>query len=316
MPRIDARLSLRRPADVQLKGNASMNRKATFILTVMCAVAAPGFATSASAAEPAKPAKPAKAAPAPAFEMVVEPKAMELLKATSARLAAAKSMSFTATESYEFPSKLGPAIVYTTRYDVTMQRPDKLKILVPGDGPASEFYYDGKTMMAFAPAENLVAISAAPPTIDAMLKTAYESAAIYYPFTDLLVADPYTALADGTTLAFYIGPSGVVGGSKTDMLAWANDDVFIQIWIDAGDKLPRRMRAVYSADPLRLRHEVDFSNWQLDSPVAADAFTSQKAHAAKAIAFEHPIVASPPGGKPLPLTKPAKNAPTKSATKS
>jgi len=271
---------------------------------------------SAHAAQPeAKPAKPAKAdkkAAPPEFKMVLEPKAMDLLKATSARLAAAKSMSFTATVSYEFPSKLGPAILYTSRYDVTMQRPDKLKILMPGDGPASEFYYDGKSMMAYAPAENLVAVSDAPPTIDGMLKAAYDNAAIYYPFTDLIVADPYAALADGATLAFYIGPSGVVGGTKTDMVAWANDDVFIQIWIGADDKLPRRMRAVYSDDPMRLRHELDISDWKLDSPVTADAFTSQKARAAKSIAFDKPVVPQPPGEKPLPMKKPSKDAPKSS----
>ena len=72
---------------------------------------------------------------------------MDLLKAASARLAAAKSMSFTATASYEFPSQLGPPILYTVRYDVTMQRPDKLRVIIPGDGPASEFYYDGQSMM-------------------------------------------------------------------------------------------------------------------------------------------------------------------------
>ena len=71
-------------------------------------------------------------------------------------------MSFTATVGYEYPSKLGPPIVYTMRYDVTMQRPDKLKVVMPGDGPASEFYYDGKAMMAYAPAENLVAVADAP----------------------------------------------------------------------------------------------------------------------------------------------------------
>ena len=71
-----------------------------------------------------------------------------------------------------------------------MQRPDKLGVLTAGDGPASEFYYDGKTMMAFAPAENLVAVADAPPTIDAALKAAYDSAAIYFPFTDVLVATP------------------------------------------------------------------------------------------------------------------------------
>ena len=98
---------------------------------------------------PAKAAKPAKKAAATDFKMILEPRAMDLLKATSARLAAAKSMSFTATVGYEYPSKLGPPIVYTSRYDVTMQRPDKLRIMMPGDGPASEFYYDGKTMIAY-----------------------------------------------------------------------------------------------------------------------------------------------------------------------
>ena len=146
--------------------------------------------------------------------MVLEARAMDLLKATSARLAAAKSMSFTATVNYEYPSKLGPPIAYTMRYDVTMQRPDKLKVVMPGDGPASEFYYDGKAMMAYAPAENLVAVADAPATIDAALKAAYDTAAIYYPFTDLVVADPYAALTDGAILAFYIGPSGVVGGDE------------------------------------------------------------------------------------------------------
>jgi len=301
---IGRRASLARPAPGHW--GALVSSKTFWLAAVVCV-----FVGSAAPASATQPAKPAKGAAAPALEMIVEPKAMELLKAACSRLAAAKTMSFTATESYEYPSKLGPAIVYTSRYDVTLQRPDKLRIMMPGDGPASEFYYDGKTMMAFAPAENLVAVSSAPPTIDAMLKTAYESAAIYYPFTDLIVADPYVALADGATLAFYIGPSGIVGGVKTEMLAWADEDVFIQIWIGADDKLPRRMRAVYSADPLRLRHELDISNWQLDGPVGADAFASEKAKSAKSIAFEHPLAKAPPGVTPINMKKPAKDASAK-----
>jgi hypothetical protein len=233
---------------------------------------------------------------------------MDLLKATSARLAAAQSMAFTATVGYEYPSKLGPAIVYTMRYDVTLQRPDKLRIVMPGDGPASEFYYDGKAMMAYAPAENLVAVADAPPTIDAALVAAYRTAAIFFPFTDLLVTDPYAALTDGAILAFYIGPSGVVGGVKTDMVAWANKDVFLQIWIGVDDRLPRRIRAVYAADPLQLRNELELSNWQIDSPPAADAFTSKKALAAARIPFANPVPTAPPGVKPLVKMSPAKDA--------
>src|SRR5947199_9085404 len=122
---------------------------------------------------------------------------MEILKAASDRLATAHAMRFTAVVSHESPSRLGPPLVYTTTSEVTLQRPDKLRVITPGDGPASEFYYNGKTMVAFAPAENLVSTAEAPPTIDAALKVAYDSAAVYFPFTDVIVADPYEGIADG-----------------------------------------------------------------------------------------------------------------------
>ncbi|HQR22497.1 MAG TPA: DUF2092 domain-containing protein [Burkholderiaceae bacterium] len=256
----------------------------------------------------AKPAARPAAQPEQ-FKMVLEPRAVDLLKAMSARLAAARTLSFTAVAGYEFPSKLGPPLVYTTRFDVALARPDKFRVLMPGDGPASEFYYDGKTMVAYAPVENLAAIADAPPTIDAMLKSAYQTAAIFFPFTDLVLTDPYSALADGK-LAFYIGPSGVVGGVKTEMVAWANDDVFMQVWIGVDDKLPRRVRAMYSADPLGLRHELELSNWQLDGPIAAEAFASAKVANAGRMAFATPSIKLPPGMKPVAFKKtPAKPAP-------
>ncbi len=170
--------------------------------------------------------------------------------------------------------------------------------------------------MAYAPAENLVAVADAPATIDAALKTAYDTAAIYYPFADLLATDPYAALTDGAILAFYIGPSGVVGGTKTDMVAWANDDVFLQIWIGVDDKLPRRIRAIFRTDPLELRHEMELSNWQLDGPFAQETFASQKAQAAKRIAFASPVTGLPPGVKPMAKAKPVKAAPPGNQPKS
>jgi hypothetical protein len=259
------------------------------------------------AAKPAKAAKAPKKAAAPAVEPVLEPKALEILKAASDRLAAAHTMSFTAVISYESPSLLGPPLVYTTTSEVTLQRPDKLRVLTPGDGPASEFYYDGKTMLAFAPAENLVATADAPPTIDAALKAAYDAAAIYFPFTDLIVADPYKGLADGLQYAFYIGQSRVVGGTTTDMVAIVNNWVFEQLWIGADDKLPRKARAVFLADPARLRHEMELSNWQLDATVPADAFASSSATSATRIAFTRPDLKLPPGLKPPAQSKPAKS---------
>jgi len=259
-------------------------------------------AKEAPAKGPTTPKAASSAAPAPALE----PKAIDLLKAMSRRLAAARTMSFTAVASYESPSRIGPPLVYTTTSEVTLQRPDKLRIITPGDGPASEFYYDGKTMMAYAPAENLVAVADAPATIDGALKAAYDSAAIYFPFTDVIVADPYGDIAAGLTHAFVIGQSRVIGGTTTDMVAIVDDGVFVQIWIGAEDKLPRMLRAVYARDPSRLRHQVEFSNWRLDGQVPGDSFASPRAAAASRIEFKRPD--PPPGAtpKPAPAGKPSK----------
>ena len=135
-------------------------------------------------------------------------------------LAAAHTMSFVAVETFESLSRQRAPLVFAHRSEVTLQRPDKLRVILSGDGPASEFYYDGKTMMALAPAENTLAVTSAPPTIDAALKTIYDSAAIYFPFTDLIVSDPYGELGPGLKHAYYVGQSTVIGGTTTDIVAY------------------------------------------------------------------------------------------------
>jgi hypothetical protein len=271
----------------------------TLALLLGAALAWPAAAQTTMAPAPAKAAaKKATAKPAP-FKATLEPRAVELLKGMSARLAAARSLSFTAVASYEYPSRLGPPIVYTMRYDVALQRPNQLKIVVPGDGPATEFYWDGKEMVAFAPAENLVAVAAAPPTLEGALKQAFDSAAIYFPFTDLLLPDPYGAISPGAVTAFVVGPSALVGGVKTDMIVWANNEVFLQIWLGAEDKLPRRIRAQFRADPKGLRHDLELSNWQLDGALPDQTFSTAKAKAGQPMAFATPGRKLPIGVKPI-----------------
>jgi len=53
------------------------------------------------------------------------------------------------------------------------------------------------------------------------------------------------------------------------------------------------VRAVYLDDPARLRHEIEFSGWKLDGPVAADAFASARAGGATHIEFARPDPSPP-----------------------
>ena len=248
-----------------------------------------------------KTAAPKAAASKPA-PPPMEEKAIDILKAASLRLAQAQTLSFNAVEIFEHPSRQGDPLAYSTKYMVSLQRPDKLKVIIAGDGPASEFYYNGKTMMAYAPAENLLAVADAPPTIDATLEAAYNQAGIYFPFDDVIVTDPYKDIQQGLQMAYYIGQSHVVGGTTTDIIAYVDGGVFIQMWVGADDKLPRMIHAMYLDDPLRLRHELVFSDWQLGNSLPADTFETAAAVGAKRIKFAHPNPAPAPG-----TAKPAAN---------
>ena len=276
-----------------------------FLLGVLLVVGTSVGQTAAQ--QPTKSApKPKPAAAAPKLQL--EPKALEILKATSDKLAAANTMSFTAVELFEHLTRQGAPLGYTTEYEVTLQRPDKLRVLKPADGPSNSFYYDGKSMMGYAPAENLLAVADAPLTIDATLEKAYKLAGISVPFDDLIVANPYGDLLPGLKHAYYVGQSHVVGRTTTDIVAYAGDGVFVQLWVGADDKLPRLMRAIYLDDPDQLRHELALSDWKLDEAVPADTFTPPNSAAtAKRIPF---AVAQPqtlPGAKAPAKAKPAKS---------
>jgi hypothetical protein len=257
---------------------------------IVAAFATPLFAAQAPAAD------------APATQL--EPKALNILKAMSARLTGTQGLSFKAVTTYEKPSRLGPPLAYSTVALVNLQRPDRLRVLTSGDGPATEFYYDGKKAYAYERKDNLLAQADAPPTIDATLEAAYRRAAIYFPFTDVIVADPYKDLSQDMRVAFYIGQSTVVGNTTTDVIAYTSDSVFVQAWIGTEDKLPRMLRAVFLDDPTRSRHQVEFSDWKLSSAMSADFFKPDLIETAHRIQFSPPPGLRAPQGVKDPVTKP------------
>lgn len=126
------------------------------LTVVTCAANAQG-STNPARQSTTETAAPAAAPTTAQARLALEPKAIEILKDSCARMAAAHSMEFTAVETFENPSRLGFPLAYGTKSDVLLQRPDKLRVITSGDGPVSEFYYNGKTMTAFAPVEDLVA---------------------------------------------------------------------------------------------------------------------------------------------------------------
>jgi hypothetical protein len=256
----------------------------TAALGLLACLAAPG-STRVTAQQPPEPA--------------IEPKAMEILKASCKVLAGAKAMAFDALSTYEKYARNGQPLFFSTLNRVTMERPNKLRVITPGDGTPDEFYYDGKTMMAYVPSEDLVAIAQAPPTIDRMVDAAWAKSGTYFPFVDVILADPCAGIeGHKLTSAFFIGQSKLVGGTTTDMVAVAGPAIQAQFWIGAEDRLPRMVKVVYPQEPARVLYETEFSNWRLLERAEAGSFASEKAAKGKPIEFRPPAAREPPPKRP------------------
>jgi hypothetical protein len=249
-------------------------------LTVMAVLLTP----LAHAQPPKKAAGPAPKGPPP-----IEQRAIDILQSACDSLAGAKAMSFNALSTYEKAARNGQPLFYSTLNKVTMQRPDKLRVITPGDGTPDEFYYDGKTMMAYVPSEDLVAEADAPPTIDQVIDAAWDRAAIYFPFADMIVAKPCAVFEEhGLSSAFYVGQSKLIGGTTTDMVAVAGDNVEAELWIGVADHLPRLVRVVYPHEKAHALYQTEYSDWQLTGSLDPATFTSDKATKGRPMAFKPP----------------------------
>jgi hypothetical protein len=123
-----------------------------------------GAVCAASLFAPLHAETPAPAAESKPATEAVAPAALDILKEMSATLAKAKSLSFEVRRAFDEPASNGQPLFYIIDSKVSLRRPDQLKVAVLGDGPPSDFYYDGKEFAVYLPASNVIALETAPPS--------------------------------------------------------------------------------------------------------------------------------------------------------
>ena len=215
----------------------------------------------------------------------LEAQALELVKAMGAKLAQAKTLQFESRSTYEVPGPNDTRVYFTSAAAVSMQRPDKLRVISLGDGPPSAFYATGQEIVAYTPGLRLLAAAAAPGAIDAALKAAYDKGGLYFPFTDVILPDPAKTILDGIKTAYLAGQSKLVGDVTTDIVVLAGDDIRAQLWIGAEDRLPRKMIVTFPRAPNAPHYETEFDAWQLDRTFHPNEFRVDWAGKAQRIEF-------------------------------
>jgi hypothetical protein len=163
----------------------------------------------------------------------IDQNALDQLKRMSVALSAAKAFTFRTSSTVEVPAKTGQFITLFANSEISLQRPNKLRVKVTGEVPNFEFAYDGNNIAAFAPKNNVYSVTKAPETIDAMLPFVEKETGIHFASAYVLYSDPYAVLTKGLISAVVVD-TDTVQGEPCYHLAFRSPGVNWEIWIETG----------------------------------------------------------------------------------
>ena len=230
---------------------------------------APGAATSA---EPPPPAIEPELAPG---SRLIDPRADELVRQMSDRLARATSFALEAEEVHDEVPEQSPRQQLTNLRHVALRRPNRLVGDAAGDGINRSFWYDGKTFSALDKEQNVWAGGAVPATVDEALDWVFDQTGTVIPLADFIYADAYARLMGDVQRGVYLGIHEAAG-VPCHHLSFEQATIDWQLWIDAGpEPLPRKLVIAYKTEDEVPQYTVTIRKWNLQPtlPDALFAFT-------------------------------------------
>jgi hypothetical protein len=188
------------------------------------------LAPAAWSADTAKPSTAPAAKPE-----ATSPNPEKILQQACDFLKSAKQFSFKAECTDDRVYSGGKKLQFAFDLEAYVQRPDKVRINATGDIENKKFFFDGKTITLYDQAHNSYAVMAAPGTIDAAMAKADKEYGLRISLVDLAESDTCALMTKGVKHALYTG-EGIVRGVRCHHLAFDENHIQWQIWIDAGDK--------------------------------------------------------------------------------
>jgi hypothetical protein len=215
----------------------------------------------------------------------VDPKADQTLRKMSDYMAQLQQFKIQTENALEIVLTSGQKIQYNNQVEIAIKRPNKLRADRKGEVYDQKFFYDGKTITQYSKGGNVYATIEAPPTLDGALDFAMETLHIEAPGADLVYSNAYNILMENVVSGFYVGMA-IVDGVNCHHLAYRNDDVDWQIWIEDGDKpLPKKFVITTKWLTGAPQYTISVKSWDLSPKLKDDVFTFVPPKDAKKIEF-------------------------------
>jgi len=165
----------------------------------------------------------------------IDPEADTVLHQLSDHNKQMKSGVFRLADTIDDVQPDGRKVQFAHVRELTVARPDKLKVETFGDVTNRTLWIDGKTLTVLDRDKNVYAQLPDPGTIEQAVDMLQEKYGMSMPAADLLSSDVYKTMTTGCDAINYVG-IGYVGEEKCHHLAFSRDNIDWQMWISTGDK--------------------------------------------------------------------------------
>jgi hypothetical protein len=202
----------------------------------------------------------------------IDPGVRLALERACTALSSAKTLTYHAEISFDSVLPSHVKLQYAAAMDVAIARPNHLAISYQSDLGAKAIWYDGRTLTVLDPAHRAYVNVPAPDTIDGMLVEASEHKNLSIPLEGFDFSQPCRRVYPLIQRAKYVGVNDV-GGIACDHLAFIQQDVDWQLWIDHGkNPLPRKIVITYKKLPAEPQWAAVLSNWRFNRPLPTSLF--------------------------------------------
>jgi hypothetical protein len=195
------------------------------------------------------------------------------LRAMSDRLASAKTLRFSAENTYDpsLADRLG--VPPSAAVEVSVARPDRIHARVAAPGSSREIYVDGETLTIHDLAENLYAVGPiGKPDIDKALDAVSKFYGFTPPLADFIVADPFSSMTRNSRTGRFVGKD-TVRGVPCNHLAFTGDRLDWELWVGERDDLPLRYVVTANRIEGKPRFTANFTSWNLGAAIPPTRFT-------------------------------------------
>jgi hypothetical protein len=220
-----------------------------------------------------------------AGELSVDPDAVEILRRTTDYLTGLEQFSVSAQTTFEDLLPSGHRVDYELSGKTVVSRPDKLRSERHGEQLDQVFFYDGKNLTLYNPADKVYATESVPGNIEDMFHFAYESLGISNPVSDLIYSNAFSLLMKDVYFAVSIGKE-MIHGVRCDHLLFSRPDVDFQIWVaDSGSPLPLKYVVTDTGTPQLLGITIVMQDWNTAPEVDDKMFTFVPSEGIEKISF-------------------------------